>query len=498
MDSNNNSIDNYNDSSLNDRKRVFSNLFWRMGERYSVQIVQFIVQIVLARILNPEIFGTVSLILIFVNLLQVFVDSGLGNALIQKKEVDDIDYSSVFFFNIFFCIILYLVVFLFAPLISNLFKKDITLVIRVLSIVILISGVKNVQQAYVSRHLLFKKFFVATSIGTVISAVVSILMAIKGYGVWAIVAQTLINNAIDTMILWLIVRWRPKLLFSFKRLSVLLKFGWKLLVSALINVSYEEIRQLIIGLKYTDTDLAFYNRGEQFPKFIVTSINSSIDSVLFPSLSKRQNNIEEVKKVVRRAIKTSFYIISPMMVGLAVCANSVVRLVLTEKWIDCVPFLQIMCISYVFYPIHTANLNSIQALGHSGYFLTLEIIKKTLGVTLLVISMWFGPFWIAVSMMTTSIISVFINSYPNRKLLNYNYLQQIVDILPTLAISIIMGGLVYSLSFIPLHYLVVLTIQVLSGITIYFILSVVFKNESYIYLKNTLKSFIIFRKERKK
>lgn len=479
--------ENESDFETNSNSLIVKNLFWRMGERYSVQIVQFIVQIVLARFLEPSLFGTIALIIVFINILQVFVDSGLGNSLIQKKDADDLDFSTVFFFNIFLCLILYSLIFCIAPFISNFFESDLTSVIRVLSLVIVISGIKNVQQAYVSRNMLFKKFFIATSIGTLISAIISIIMAYKGYGVWAIVAQNIINNLIDTLLLWIIIKWKPKLQFSFTRLKKLLQFGWKLLVSAIINVSYNEMRQLIIGKRYSNEDLAFYNRGEQFPKFIVNSINSSIDSVLFPSLSKLQNDKVKVREMTRKAIKTSFYIMAPMMIGLAVCANSIVKLVLTDKWLECVPFMQILCIEYVFYPIHTANLNAIQAMGRSDYFLILEIIKKVVGVIVLLISMWYGPIWIAFSLVITTFISQIINSWPNKKLLDYSYFKQIKDIIPTLLIALIMGGIVYAVGLLNINYVLLLVLQVATGIISYIVLSLIFKNDSFLYIISLLK-----------
>ena len=314
------------------KKNVIGNFIWRFAERCGAQLVTFVVSIVLARILDPKDYGTIALVTVFTTILQVFVDSGLGTALIQKKDADDLDFSSVFYFNFIVCMILYAGMFIAAPYIA-LFYKDTTLtpVIRVISLTIVISGVKGIQQAYVSKNMLFKRFFFSTIGGTIFSAVLGIAMAYMGFGVWALVAQQLSNTAIDTLILWLTVKWRPKKMFSFERLKGLFSFGWKLLVSSLLDTAYNNLRNLIIGKLYSSSDLAFYNQGDKFPKVIVTNINTSIDSVLLPTMSVEQDNPERIKQMTRRAIKTSTYVMAPLMMGLAFCAEPVVRLILTDK-----------------------------------------------------------------------------------------------------------------------------------------------------------------------
>ena len=316
------------------KNTIFSNFIWRFLERVGAQLVSFVVSIILARILNPEDYGTVALVSVFINILGVFVDSGLGTALIQKKEADDVDFSTVFYTNICFCLIIYVSLFFIAPFISRFYNKpELSVLIRVSSIIIIISGLKNIQQAYVSRTLQFKRFFFATLGGTITAAVIGILMAYKGFGVWALVAQQLVNATIDTLILWLTVRWRPILAFSAKRLKTLFSYGWKLLLSGLLESVYTNLRQLIIGKKYTSLDLAFYNKGEMFPKIIVNNINSSIDSVLLPAMSIEQDDSVRVKNITRRAIKVSTYCIAPIMMGIVGCAPSLIQIILTDKWL---------------------------------------------------------------------------------------------------------------------------------------------------------------------
>lgn len=470
---------------------VVKNFLWRFFERCGAQFVTLIVSIVLARILTPSDFGTVSLIMVFTTILQVFVDSGLGTALIQKKDADDLDFSSVFYFNFAICLILYLGMFIASPFIAK-FYKDISLtpIIRVISLTIVMSGVKGIQQSYVSRNMLFKKFFFATLGGTLFSAILGIGMAYAGFGVWSIVAQQLSNTAIDTLILWITVDWRPKRMFSWQRLKGLLSYGWKLLVSSLLDTVYNNLRNLIIGKIYTSSDLAYYNQGDKFPKVVVMNINASIDSVLLPSMSGEQDNRDRVKSMTRRAIKTSTYIMAPLMMGLLFCAEPVVRLLLTDKWIPCVPYLRIFCFTYMFWPIHTANLNAIKAMGRSDLFLKLEIIKKIMGLILLLITMRISVMAMAYSLIVSGILSQIINSFPNWKLLNYNYLEQLRDILPSICISFFMGLCVYCIGFLSLPILLQLIIQVIIGAIIFISASALLKLEEFNYLFGMVKSFI--------
>ena len=347
------------------KNKIVSSFIWRFLERCSSQGVNLIVSIVLARELGPEAYGVITLANVFIVILQVFVEKGFGTALVQKKEADDYDFSSVFFFNFAMCVVLYMLLFLTAPFIAVYYGFDeLTPIIRALGIVLISSGLRNVQQAYVSRNLLFKKFFFATVISTICGGSIGIFMAYYGFGAWALVAQTLVNELVGTLILWITVRWRPKLLFSRERLLILTKFGWKLLVSSLIDTVYNKLRDLIIGKRYTTNDLAFYNKGNQLPGVLVINICTAIDSVLFPAIAKVQDDRDRVKDLTRKSIQLSTFIIMPMMIGVTVCAEPIIRLLLTETWLPCVPYLRIACVTYAFYMIHTANLNAITAIGH--------------------------------------------------------------------------------------------------------------------------------------
>lgn len=476
--------------SQNTRSQALSGLMWRFLERFGAQGVTFVVSIILARLLDPEVYGIVAIVTVFTAILNVFIDSGLGNALIQKKEADDLDFSSVFFFNMFMCVVLYLLLFAAAPFIAKFYKMpELTPVIRVMSLTVIISGVKNVQQAYVSKHLLFKRFFFATLGGTVGAAMLGIWMAYKGYGVWALVAQGMFNATVDTLILWITVKWRPKLRFSFERFKGLFSFGWKLLVSQLIDTVYNNLRQLIIGKLYNADNLAFYNRGYMLPNVFVVNVNTAIDSVLFPVMSNAQDSVESVRTMTRRSIRVSSYAMWPIMLGIAAVSKPLVAVLLTEKWLPCVPYVIIFCISYAFLPMETANLNAIKALGRSDIILRLTVIKKVIGFIILAATMWFGPLIMAASNLFFSVVNQIINAWPNRKLLNYSYGQQIADILPSMLLSGVMFGAVWCVQYLRMDNFLTLLIQIAVGVVVYILGSLLLKIESFSYLLGVLKGF---------
>ncbi len=470
------------------KQKVFSNLIWRFMERCGAQIVSFVVSIILARLLEPSLYGSIALVTVITTILQVFVDSGMANALIQKKDADDLDFSSVFYFNLSFCLVLYFGLFLCAPLIAK-FYKDMSLVpvIRVLGLTLVVSGVKNVQQAYVSRTMQFRRFFFSALGGTVSSAIVGITLAYRGFGIWALVAQQLTNVTVNTAILWLTVGWRPRLMFSLQRLGGLVSYGWKLLVSSLLDTVYLKISQLVVGLRYTAADLAFYNKGDQLSYLVVENVNYSIDSVLLPVLSQEQDDRAQVREMTSRAIKTSSYIMMPLMMGLAVCAEPLVRLLLTEKWVPCVPYLQIFCAMYAFYPLHTANLNAVKAVGRSDIFLWQEIIKEIIGIALLFAAMRISVLAVALAQFVSGLVSLLINAWPNRKLLGYSIMSQTRDMLPALALSVLMGVCIYPITMLGLSDILTLIIQVPLGVAIYVGASLLFGVDSFKFMLSVVK-----------
>ena len=474
-----------------DGNKVFSNLIWRFSERIGAKLISVVVNLILARILAPELYGTVAIVLVFTEILQVFVESGFGTALIQKKDADDLDFSSVFFFNLAMSVLLYVLLFAFAPLISRLYgRPELLKIIRVVGLILIIAGVRNVQQAYVSRNMLFKRFFFSTLGGTVVSAVVGIFMAVKGFGVWAYVTQYLLNNLVGTLILWFTVKWRPVARFSLERLKGLFSYGWKLLVSSLLNIVSDKLRPLIIGYRFSPADLSFYNEGLLFPNLIVDNVNSSIDSVLLPALSQQQDSAEQVKTMTRRAIQISSYIMWPLMIGLFVCAEPLVSLLLGQDWLPCVPFVRIFSLYYALFPIHTANLNAIKAMGRSDIFLRLEIVKRVLDLVFVVSTVFIGVRAMAYGLLIQGVLCLFINSYPNRKLCGYAFSQQLRDIIPAFLLAAAMGLLFWLISLAGFGSLVTLILQVLTGAVFYIAASVILKLDTFNYLLGIAKQML--------
>ncbi len=471
-------------------EKVIGNFIWRLFERFGAQGVTLIVSIVLARLLDPAVYGTVALVTVLTTLLQVFIDSGLGTALIQKKDADDLDFSSVFYFNMVMCIALYVGLFFAAPYIAKFYNlPELIAIVRVLGLTLVISGVKNIQQAYVSRHMLFKKFFFATLGGTIGAAVAGIIMAYLGFGVWALVGQYLFNATIDTLVLWITVKWRPKMMFSFERLKVLFGFGIKLLGVALLTTIYEDIRQILIGKLYTTSDLAFYNKAKQFPALFNSNINASIDSILLPVMSKEQDDITAVKAITKRSIKTSTYIMTPFLIGLAMCGDTFVELILTDKWLPCVPYMRIFCATFILTPMLTANQNAFKALGRMDLYLKTSVVSRIIGVIILIATLPYGVMVMSYGLFLTNVIFQIVCTFPNGKLIKYSYLEQMKDVISNIILSIIMGIVVYVIGLIELNVAVVLLLQIVLGIIVYLVGSILLKNESFNYVLNVFTRF---------
>lgn len=476
-------------------RSIFVNLFWKFGERISAQLVTLLVSIVLARLLSPEDYGAIALVTVFITIANVFVSNGFGSALIQKKDADNVDFSSVFYVNVAFSLLIYICLYAMAPFVADFYNNDLlSPVMRVLSLRIPVAAINSIQQAYVSRNMMFKKFFFSTLFGTILSGIVGCVMAYQGFGIWALVGQYLTNTTVDTIILWFTVKWRPNLVFSFHRVKTLISYGWKLLASGLLDTGYNQLRSLIIGKKYSSSDLAFYNQGQKYPELVVVNINASISSVLFPAISSNQDDKSLVKSMTRRAIRISSYIMWPMMFGLMLVAKPLVSLILTDKWLPCVPFLQIACFTYGFWPIHTANLEAIKAIGRTDLFLKLEIIKKVIGLAILLLSMNYGVLAIAMSGIITTFTSCFINAYPNTQILNYKYREQFGDILPHMFVALLMCIIVYPLKFIFANDFLLMGSQIVAGGLVYIGLSVIFKLDSFYYIADILKLSKFFKK----
>ena len=471
------------------KKRAVSNFLWKFLEQVSSQIVNLIVSIVLARILLPEDYGVVTVILIFITICDVFIIQGFSSALIQKKDADELDFSSMFHASFIISFLLYLILFFTAPLIQDLFGpqyESLSSILRVMGLQIPLSSLKSTQQAFVSRELLFKKFFFATMSGKIVSAVVGIYMALKGFGAWALAGQMLSAIIVDTAILYLIVSWKPKMVFSMKRVIPMLNYSYKLVLAGVVDTVYNKLRSFVIGVRYSPDNLAFYDKGDQFPSVLGNTTNSSLMAVLFPVMSKFQDDAKSLLMICRRSVKICTYVIFPMMAGLFVVAPEIITFLLTEKWLPCVPYMQVFCAVYAFYPIYTVNLQAIKAIGKSGAFLLVEVLKKIAGIICLIIAIPYGVIWIAISLLVATFLNYIINGVASRRYLYYGYWAQIKDILPNLAISIVMAIAIYLIPSLSNHLIIDLSIKIIAGVLVYVALSFITHNESYSYLKEML------------
>lgn len=474
----------------NIKASVLSSLFWKFLESGGVTGMQLIVQIILARLLLPDDYGIIALIMIFISISQTFIQSGFGTALIQKKVVSDTDYSSIFFLTLGIAFAFNCILFLTSPIIADFYNQPIiTPILRILGLTLFFGAINTVQNAVVARNFQFKKLFVSSLGAVFLSGIIGITMAYAGYGVWALVGQQLTSIITLCIMLWFTVRWRPKLLFSLKNVKELFSFGWKLLASGLIDITYTNISSLIIGKLYPARMLGYYTTGQQYPNMLTSSINSSIQAVMLPAYSKNQDNRPLVKQIMRRALVTSSFLVFPAMVGLAVIAEPLITLLLTEKWIMAVPFLQIFCAVYALWPIHTVNLQAISALGRSDIFLRSEVLKKVVGLSVLAVSIPFGIYAMTLGMLLTGLIGTLINSYPNKLLLAYGVTEQFKDLTPTFSLSLVAGGLAYCISFLGLTVWATLSMQIVALIVIYIGLAILIRLEPLIYIVNTIKEY---------
>ena len=457
-------------------KKIFTNIIWRFFERTGTQLVTLAVSIILARMLAPELFGLLAMIVAVVTVLRVPIENCLGHALIQKEDADRSDFSTAFYFNLIVAAGLYAAVFFIAPAVAaHAEVTGMTALIRVLGVSIPVSAFKSLQQAYAERNMLFRKFFFASLAGTVIAGVAGVLLALKGFGIWALAAQYMLDLTVDTVLLWVIVRWRPNAVFSSKRLGALLSYGWKLTASALMDSAFEGLKQTLTGLRISSADLAYLNRGQVYPRALFNTVNSSVENVMFSAMSREQSRPEIVREMVRKNVTTVTYVLAPFLAGLAAVAEPLTRLVLTEKWMPCVPLLRICCAAYLLSPAVKANQSAINAMGRSGLFLILEVIKKLFSVTILFISLRFGVTGVACGMLVISLICLIVNAVPNGRLVGYPLWTQLLDVLPSVALAAAMGIAVYAAGHLGLGDAVTLAIQIPLGIILYLAGSAVLK-----------------------
>ena len=487
-------------SDENLKKSILSGLFWKFSERFASQFISMVVSIILARLLLPSEYGTVALVTIFITIADVFVSDGFGTALIQKKDADNLDFSTVFYFGIIFSFGLYIILFFIAEAVANFYEMPILCpVLRVLSLRVPIGAINSVQQAYVSRNMIFKRFFYSTIGGTIASAIVGIIMAYIGFGVWALVFQYLSNTIVGTIVLWCTVRWRPDKTFSFQRLKELYHYGWKLLVQSLMVNIYSNLRSLVIGKVYTTNDLAYYNRGSYFPNLIVVNVDSAMGAALFPAMAKEQTNAEKVKSITKRAIGLSSYVMSPLLIGFASCSVAFVKVVLTDKWLPMVPYLVIICINLLFRPAQSSALQAIKSMGRSDVVLKMDIPIRIFGVASLLVAIKFGVIYIAVTEVLVGALGLFLYGYNCGKIIGYGIGEIITDFGQSVMLSFIMGICVYGIQIINIvNPFITLVLQILLGMVVYLFLSIITKNKNFQYIwdevqKLLKKNFLVNR-----
>ena len=470
------------------KSRVLSGLFWKFSERLGVQGIQFLVQIFLARLLFPKDYALVALIVVILSVSEVLMWTGFNTALVQQKDVDDGDYSSVFYLGLGASLGFYLLLFAAAPWVSEFFAEPLLVpIMRVQSLVLILGAFRSIQNAVLIRTMQFRKNFYVSLSGIVASGVVGLGMAWWGYGVWALVFSQLANALVATLVLWVSVGWVPTREFSLAKVGRLFSFGWKLLVGALLETAYANLRTVFIGKVFDKEILGYYNRGDTMASLVVTSLDGTISSVLFPALSSCQDDPGRLKALLRRSVVTSCFLVFPAMIGLASISKPLVLLLLTEKWLGCVLFLQMCCLAYAFFPLHTANLQAINAVGRSDVFLKLEIIKKIVGVGILLCSIPFGVNYVVGSQILVSLVCTVINAWPNKKLLGYSALEQWRDVVPSLLLAMVMGGITWNLTLLAWSPWLTLILQIMVGTVVYFFGAWLFRFECFYYLLRTVR-----------
>lgn len=473
------------------QSNVISGLSWSFAERILAQLVSTVVGIVLARLLAPDDYGIISIVMVFITFYNVFATSGLGTAIVQKKEVDETDYNTAFWLSILQSVLLYLLLFFTAPYISAFYERPIlTSVIRVLGLRLIVTSLNTIQQAYLQRAMAFRKFFVATLFGTIVSCVVGIVLAYNGFGVWALVAQYLTNTTIDTIVLCFVCGWNPKFKFSKKKAKEIYSFGWKVLGTELVFTLESDIRSLAVGRVFGTADLAFYDQGRKYPSLLVDNINNTIQKVMLPTFSRMQDDKVELKNALRRCIRLEVFLLAPFLVGFAAIAQIFVSVLLTDKWMNAVPFIWIFCASYLTRPIESSCHQAFLALGKSGLVLCIMILINVTSLTLSLVAIFIlkSVMWVALFSLFSTIVSVLFFLVCAKKIINYRFREQLSDMLPSLAIALIMGGIVFALGYIPINKIILMMLQILCGIIVYLTLSVATKMEPCHYLISLLRN----------
>jgi len=468
------------------KQKTVSGLLWSFIDNFANLGLNFIIGIILARLLNPEEFGLIGMITIFISISKSFINSGFGSALIRKKNCSQHDYSTVFYFNLAVGIIFYFLLFFSSYAIGNFFNQpQLENILKVLGFLIIIESLTMIQRTILTKRVDFKLQARISVISSVVSGIIAILMAYRGFGVWSLVALQLSRQAITSFLLWLWNNWKPRLIFSMESFKELFSFGSKLLVSGLIDTTFRNIYYLVIGKFFSAQDLGFYTRAQAFSNFPSQNLNRIISRVSYPVLADIQDDIPRLRINYQKLIRSTMFITFTLMLGMAAVAKPMVLTLIGEKWLPSVVYLQLLCFVGMFYPLHSLNLNMLQVEGRSDLFLKLEIIKKVLAVPVIAVGIFWGIKIMIAGMIINSMIAYFLNSYWSGRLIGYSSWQQIKDILPSFSLALIMASIVYLAGyFLPFSDLLKLIIQIITGSIIIFVSSEILKFRDYFFIKN--------------
>ncbi len=471
------------------KNKTLRALFWGFLERFGQQSFQFVITIILARLLLPEEFGLIAMVRIFMAIATSFINSGFGQALIQKQNATHIDECSIFYFNILVGFLAAGLMCLAAPWIAVFFNQPLLVPLTcVLSLNLIINAFGIVQRTLLTKQIDFKAQFKVSVIATAISGIIGVTMAFNGFGVWSLAVQSLGSNLLRTILLWIFSTWRPSLIFSFTALRKMFAFGSRMLASGLLDTLFNNIYLIVIGKLFSPVCLGFYTRARGLQTLPVRNISTIIKRVTFPVFSLVQDDKLRLKHAVRKALTTLALINFPLMVGMAVVAKPLVLVLLTEKWLPCVPYLQLLCMVGILYPFNMINLNVLIAQGRSDLFLRLEILKKVLVVLAIVATCRWGIIAMIYGQIATSCLSYCLNSYYTGKMLDYPITDQIHDFIHSLLLACIMGSGIYVLNYTPINnQLVLLLVQIMTGVLIYTGLCYIFRISAFMEVVEMVK-----------
>lgn len=453
-------------------------IIWSFVNRSSIQVVQFVVSMVLARLLTPEDYGVVGLAYVAIALVECFTNLGIGGAIVQKKEVDELDYNTFFWTDTTVRLFVFAFVFIISPWVALYYKKpELTWIIRVIVFTVPLGILTSVPILKLTRAIDFRTTAWIGMTSCIISCSSALCCAYKGFGVWSLVVQNLVSTIINALLTIIVVPWYPIFTYSKQRFKQFFGFGSKMMFSGIMDTVYNNITGLIIGKAFSVESLGYYSKGQHVPQLVMNSVNGPINSVSFPMLSKLQNDPEKYKNALRKALKTSLFFISPMMFGLFVIAKPLTILLYGTKWIPAVPFLRIMALVFIFHPVHTLNLTALMGLGRSDLFLKLEILKKIVGIVTIALFLPFGLIVFVGSKLLNVATSILINTMPMKKLIGYTTWQQLCDIMHSLSGGIVMALVLLPFNLLSLNQFLIMSIQIPLGIATYLIYSWLFNRE---------------------